>query len=234
MPERTVETKNWIVIAVDGPAASGKGTIARRLAQDFDLAYLDTGAIYRAVAYLYAAKYGTKDLDTEKATDIAGRAQSEFSSVLFAKEELRSEIISAFTSKIAAVPEVRSALLQFQRDFVSHPPADFCPPFVKGSILDGRDIGSFVCPEAPLKLFVTASVEIRAKRRFLELQKAQKSDSYEAVLKDMQERDHRDQNRSIAPLKKMPDSYVLDNSNLSPYEAYALARDFVEQSFRHA
>ena len=181
-------------IAIDGPAASGKGTIARALAQHFGFAHLDTGLLYRAVGArggdpIAAARNLTpKDL---------------------ARDDLRSAVAGEAASRVAAIPEVRAALVDFQRRFAQSEP---------GAVLDGRDIGTVICPEAPLKLYVTASDQVRARRRALEL------GADEAVmLRELRERDARDAARDVAPMRPAGDALLLDTSDMTIDEAVAHA-----------
>lgn len=205
------------LIAVDGPAASGKGTLARRLATHFDYAYLDTGALYRAVA-LCVMRAGGDPADAAAAIeaaqqlDMALLLDSDFAAAL------RTAETGAAASHVAAVPAVRSAILAAQRQFATTPPDD-----KSGAILDGRDIGTVVCPDADRKLFITARPEIRAERRFQELKQHDAALSFETVLADIEARDARDMNRATAPLKQAADAHLLDTSDLSIEEAFKAA-----------
>jgi cytidylate kinase len=195
-----------MIIAVDGPAAAGKGTIARALAQHYKFHFLDTGTLYRRVG-LALLKAGSDPHDTQAATAIAQSLNDR----TFEDAELRTEEVAAAASIVAVIPDVRTALLDFQRDFASLAP---------GAVLDGRDIGTVVCPKAEAKLFITASAEVRAKRRLAELQAtgSQATGShvtYDAVLADIRQRDERDRNRATAPLVPATDAYVIDTSDLS-------------------
>ena len=205
-----------MIIAVDGPAASGKGTLARRLARHYGLAHLDTGLLYRATAWRALAKGDPADPAVARAAARAVRAAD------LENPELRSERVSAAASVVAAIPEVRGALLAFQRDFAHHPPAG-----CSGAVLDGRDIGTVVCPDADAKLFVTATVEARAHRRFKELQEGGVRSIYEHVLQDMKVRDARDQERKTAPLQRAADALDLDTTALDADAAFAAAVDFI-------
>ncbi len=204
-----------IVIAVDGPAASGKGTIARALAERLSLPHMDTGLLYRAVA-LNLWRWG-------------GDPASEFEALRACAElgfdpadpELRSEPVSQIASAISAYPSVRAALLERQQDFARQ---------AGGAVLDGRDIGTVVAPHADVKLFVTASPEVRAERRVRELLERGMPGHYQDVLADIRVRDERDSHREFAPLKQAPDALVLDTSNLSVEEAEAEALRLVEQT----
>jgi cytidylate kinase len=197
-------TVNSIVIAIDGPAASGKGTLARRLAERLGFAHLDTGALYRATALLVLEQAGDP-ADPVTAARAAGLVKPE----LLSDPRLRDEAVSAAASIVAAIPAVRRALLDLQRDFAARPPKP-----AKGAILDGRDIGSVVCPAAQVKLFVTASVEERARRRVEELRHQGTAAILEDVLQDLKERDARDSERRAAPLIATCDATVIDTTPL--------------------
>jgi CMP/dCMP kinase len=204
-----------MIIAIDGPAASGKGTLARRLARHFGLAHLDTGGLYRAVALRVLAGGG----DPADATAAAAAARAvEAGDVL--DPRLREETVAQAASVVAAIPAVRQALLAFQRDFAREPP---------GAVLDGRDIGTVICPDATAKLFVTASAEARAARRARELQEGGRPAIYEAVLQDMKDRDARDSQRRAAPLVPADDAFVLDTTTLDADAAFAAALAFIER-----
>lgn len=205
-----------MIIAIDGPAAAGKGTLARRLAAELGLDYLDTGLIYRAVG-MKVARTGGDPTDPAGA-EAAARALAPAD---LAAADLRSDQAAQAASKVAAIPGVRAALLDFQRRFAAHPPGG------KGAVLDGRDIGTVVCPEAPIKLFVTASVETRARRRFKELEERGLHTPWEVVLADMKDRDERDSSRAVAPLVPAADARVLDTSDLDADQAFAAALEFV-------
>jgi cytidylate kinase len=206
--------KGDLVIAVDGPAASGKGTIARALAKHFGLPHMDTGLLYRAVA-LNLWRWG-------------GDPSSEFEAVRACDElgvdpddpELRSEPVSKIASSVSAYPSVRAALLERQQDFARQP---------GGSVLDGRDIGTVIAPDADVKLFVTASPEVRARRRLEELLSRGMRAHFEDVLADIRVRDERDSNRKAAPLRKAPDAILLDTSGLDIDQAVEEALRLVEQ-----
>jgi cytidylate kinase len=212
-----------MIIAIDGPAAAGKGTLARRLARHYGLAYLDTGALYRAVG-LKVLDAGGDPADAAQ----AGAAARTIGPGDLDRPALREERVGAAASKVAVHPEVRQALLEFQRNFARKPPGG-----ARGAVLDGRDIGTVICPEPDvLKLFVTASLEARARRRLKELQEKGYSPIYSAVLQDMKERDARDANRGLAALKKAPDALDLDTSALDADQVFALALRFIESRNR--
>jgi cytidylate kinase len=202
-----------MIIAVDGPAASGKGTVARALASHFELPHLDTGLLYRAVA-LNLMRWGG-DPDSEFA---AARA-ADFSQIDFDDSELKSEAVGGLASRISVYPLVREALLERQRNFANQP---------GGAVLDGRDIGTVIAPDADVKLFVTARAEVRARRRWEELERLGRSVGYEDVLIDIQGRDHRDANREAAPLLQAADAILLDTSDLAIDAAVQRAVELVE------
>jgi cytidylate kinase len=214
-----------MIIAIDGPAAAGKGTLARRLAQHFRLAHLDTGTLYRAVGL----KVLRNQQDPKNKVDAARAAQS-LSSADLEGDALRGEDVAIAASMVAVHPEVRAALLEFQRNFAKNPPGD-----VKGAVLDGRDIGTVICPEPEvIKIFVVASLEKRAQRRVRELQARGDSPIYARVLQDMKDRDIRDASRGVAALKAAPDAFKLDTSNLDADHAFAKALDFIKSRKRPA
>ena len=202
--QREGEGQRPFVVAIDGPAASGKGTLARRLAERFGLAHLDTGALYRATARLVLDENGDPG-DPAAAETAARRVDPQ----LLADPRLRADAVAAAASVVAAIAEVRRALLGLQRDFAAHPPAA-----ARGAVLDGRDIGTVVCPGADVKLFVTASTETRAARRVKELREQGTPAIYDNVLQDLNERDARDSGRRAAPLKAAPDAIILDTTTL--------------------
>ena len=202
------------VIAVDGPAASGKGTIARALAKHFGLPHMDTGLLYRAVA-LKLWRWGgdpANEFEALRACDELGFDPDD--------EELRSEPVSRIASKVSSYSSVRDALLQRQRDFAGQ---------VGGAVLDGRDIGTIIAPDADVKLFVTASAEVRAQRRVRELLERGMPGHYEDVLLDIRARDERDTNRPVAPLRQAHDAVLLDTSELGIDEAIAEAIRLVSE-----
>lgn len=196
-----------LVIAVDGPAASGKGTLAKKIAAHFGLDYLDTGSIYRAVGYKVLQQGGSPE-DKELAVNVARNINKKD---LVKGPHLFDEGIGTAASIVSAIPEVREALLQFQKDFAKSP---------KGAVLDGRDIGTVVCPNADFKLYITADLEARAQRRYKELQNKGNSIIYSDVLKDLQSRDERDSKRTIAPLKKAEDAIHMDTTHMGVEEVF--------------
>lgn len=205
------------VIAVDGPAASGKGTLARRLAKHLGYAYLDSGQLYRAVALRCLRADitdGDEDAAAREATRITGRDLSD--------PALRDETTGRMASKVAALPKVRLALLDYQRGLASRPPDG-----AAGVVIDGRDIGTIVCPNAAVKLFVTATLEERAKRRHKELLGQGPGAIYAAVLRDLAERDARDKSRTVAPLVQADDALLLDTTSMDADAAFAAALTYV-------
>ena len=206
-----------MLIAIDGPAAAGKGTLARRLADHFGLALLDTGLLYRAVGMNVVRAGGEAD-DAALAADAARGLTPEDLDA----GDLRGDAAADAASRVSAVPDVRAALLNFQRAFAANPPGG-----AKGAVLDGRDIGTVVCPEAESKLFVTASAEVRAERRFLELRERGLDAIHGRVLADMKERDARDSERAVSPLVPAKDAFLLDTSDLDADQVFAAALDFI-------
>lgn len=211
-----------MIIALDGPSAAGKGTLARRLAAHFDLAHLDTGALYRAVGGR-VLREGGDPADVARA-EAAAAALTEADRMA---PDLRSEAVGQAASKVAAIPEVRARLLDFQRNFARNPPGGR-----GGAILDGRDIGTVICPDADVKLFLTASLAARAERRFRELQAAGAAPIKRAVLEEMTLRDRRDSERQAAPLKPALDAFVLDTSDLDADAVFAAAVGHISERTR--
>jgi CMP/dCMP kinase len=201
------------VIAIDGPAAAGKGTLARRLAATLDLPYLDTGLLYRAVGRLVLDTGG--DPADLLAAEAAARALVPAD---LNRPDLRGPEADAASAKVAAIPAVRTALLTFQRRFGSE----------RGAVLDGRDIGTVIFPDASAKLFVTATLEARAQRRWLELRSRGVETSLAAVREDMRRRDALDAARAAAPLRPAADAVVLDTTDLDPDQAFAAALTAVQ------
>ncbi len=202
-----------MIIAVDGPTASGKGTIARALGDRFGIPVLDTGLLYRAVGYQTQLNHG----DADNAADAL--AACDFANDLLDDPALRFETTGGLASRVSVYPQVRAALFQRQVDFANQP---------GGAILDGRDIGTVIAPHADAKLFVTASPDVRARRRHAEMQSHGVDVTYDAMLADIHARDARDTGRADAPLRRAPDALLLDNSEMAPEAAIAAAIAFVE------
>ena len=203
-----------MIIAIDGPAGSGKGTLGKRLAAHYGLRHLDTGLVYRAVAQAVLA--GGASPDNKAAAVFAAQALDPFA---FDEDALKTQAIGEAASIVSAISEVRAALFQFQRDFAAQPP---------GAVLDGRDIGTVICPNAEVKIFVTASPEARARRRAAEFRAAGKPVDEAAVLDDIRRRDERDVHRAAAPLKQAEDAVLLDTTDLDIDGAIRAAIDIVE------
>lgn len=203
------------VIAIDGPAASGKGTLARRLAQYYKLPHLDTGLLYRAIACALIDE-GLSLEDALAAEEAArGLSLNEFD-----PERLRSREIGEASSVVASIPAVRAALIEMQQNFAARP---------EGAVLDGRDIGTVICPNAQVKIFVTASPETRAQRRALELAGRGEPADYNLILEDVRKRDARDSARQTAPLKQAPDAILIDTTELDKDAVFARALKIVDQ-----
>ena len=204
-----------MIIAVDGPTASGKGTIAKALAAHFGLPHLDTGLLYRAVGRQVELAGGDPD------DPAVALAACDFEDSLLTDPALRSEIVGGLASRVSIHPAVRYALFERQRAFATQP---------GGAVLDGRDIGTVIAPESDLKLFVTASVEARAQRRFTEMRKRGEAVTLAAIEEDLRRRDERDTGRADAPLRQADGSLVLDNSGLSAEESIARALRLIANS----
>jgi cytidylate kinase len=203
-----------VIITVDGPAASGKGTLAKRLAKHYGLPHLDTGLLYRGVGYLMLESGHSLD-------DVAAAARIAHALDLskIDHEMLRSDAVGEAASRVAAIPGVRAALLKLQQDFARQE---------AGAVLDGRDTGTVIAPDADVKIFVTASPEERARRRHIELAARQTPVEYCVVISDIKKRDERDSGRSIAPLKPAPDAVLLDTTHLDIEAAFRAAIEIVE------
>lgn len=195
-----------MIIAIDGPAASGKGTLAKRLAEHFDLEYLDTGGIYRALGYKIL-EAGESPEDEEIAVKMANEITAED----LKNPHLYDEGIGRAASIVAVIPKVRDALFQFQRYFAKSE---------KGAVLDGRDIGTVICPDADLKFYITADIEARATRRYKQLQNQGISVIYQSVLEDLQRRDERDSGRAVAPLAIAEDAVNIDTTDMQVSEVF--------------
>lgn len=216
--------KQNTVIAIDGPAASGKGTLARRLAAALNYAYLDTGALYRAVALRVLTQNQDPNIE-----DNAHKAALSFAGSLTPQDlqnpALRTDHVGQSASIVAKFPSVRAALLGFQKSFAASPPTGF-----DGVVMDGRDIGTVICPDAPIKFFVTASLEARSKRRFLELTSKGIDTTLDAVVQDMIARDARDSGRDTAPLKPAGDAHILDTSDMDADTVFEVALSLAQKN----
>ena len=206
-----------MIIAVDGPAASGKGTIAKALARHYGLPHMDTGLLYRAVA-LNLLRW-----DGDPESEFSALRACDFSQIDFADPELKSEAAGGIASRISVYPRVRQALVERQRAFANQE---------GGAVLDGRDIGSVIAPEADVKLFVTARPEVRAQRRYEELKRMGLGVHFPDVLADIQARDERDRSRSAAPLVQAEDAHLLDTSALDIEGSFKAALAVVERARR--
>lgn len=209
-----------MLIAIDGPAASGKGTVARMLAKHFDLKYLDTGKLYRAVGYnLLINKFS---LPLKINSEIILKSTAYIKNLKLShlnNSELETEEVGAYASFVSAIPEVREGLLHFQRKVAASE---------RGAVLDGRDIGTVICPNADFKFFITADAEIRAKRRFKQLQERKKDVKEADILRDIKLRDERDSKRQVAPLKPAEDAITINTNDISPNEVFDKIVDIIE------
>ena len=212
------------VIAVDGTAASGKGTLARRLAKHFNYAYLDTGLLYRAVGYMTITLYDRQD-DINQ--EMAISAISSITPELLKNPLLRSAEVTDCASKIAVMPLVRKQLKKRQQNFANNPPKPF-----SGAVLDGRDIGTVICPNANYKFFLDALIEVRAERRVKELLEMGVDAIHARVLQDMRERDKRDSSRSLAPLVIADDAFTLDTTKMDMEVVFNKALEFINKQNR--
>ncbi len=207
-----------MIIAIDGTAAAGKSTLARRIAQRYNLPHLDTGSLYRAVARdVQLAGHALDDAEA------AAQAAKRLDSSTLSDPGLRLKGNGEAASIVAAIPEVRAALLAFQRSFATQP---------GGAVVEGRDIGTVVCPQASVKIFVTASAESRARRRYKELVSYGVDTTEEAVLREIKDRDRRDSERPISPLKPAADALLLDTTELDIEKAFAAALDLIDKVAR--
>ncbi len=197
------------VVAIDGPAAAGKGTVSKAVAAHFGFAHLDTGLLYRVVGRVALEKVGPA---LDEAAVIA--LSTKVSEADLARDDLRTAAVAQAASKVAVIPEVRTALVEFQRKFAAR---------AGGAVLDGRDIGTVICPNADVKLFVTASAEVRAQRRYQELADRGENTDFETVLEDVKARDARDSDRTVAPLSAASDAIRIDTSEMSIKDAIAAA-----------
>ena len=209
-----------MIIAIDGSAASGKGTLAKRVAAELGYDYLDTGALYRAVALsLLKAGVNSNNIDEKQAVNSASKLDLSLTQTA----EIRTDNVAALASIVAAISPVRAELLALQRSFATAPPSG------KGAVLDGRDIGTIVLPDADLKFFIDADLDIRAERRTKELLQAGQSVMFRDVLADMKARDDRDRTRSVAPLKAADDAITIDTSNMDAAAVLALALSHIDR-----
>ena len=205
-----------MLIAVDGPAAAGKGSLSLKLAEHFDFARLDTGLIYRAVAMKVLKTEGpNSNKDAIKIAQLLSLNDLD-------TKDLRNEEVGITASKIATIPEVRNILLNFQRSFAANPPNNKL-----GAVLDGRDIGTVVCPNANVKLFITASPQVRAERRFKELQDRGEEAIRSAILRDIIDRDERDRMRLVSPLVPAQDAHILETSTLDLNAVFKVALNYI-------
>ncbi len=213
-----------VIVAIDGSAASGKGTLAKKIAAHFDFAYLDSGSLYRAIGVSVLRKGGDPTNESQ-----AVAAAKTLDIAQFTPEDLRTEAAGVAASQVAAIPSVRAAILQFQRDFAHTPPQG-----KRGAVLDGRDIGTVVCPDAAAKIFVSASLEVRVGRRIKELRGKGEAVIEARVRADLEARDARDSSRAVAPMKPAEDAWQIDTSALDPDQVFDLSKIFVADKIAKA
>ncbi|MBR4107000.1 MAG: (d)CMP kinase [Alphaproteobacteria bacterium] len=215
-----------MIITIDGPAAAGKGTLASKLASKYNLTYFDTGMVYRAVG-LDVVLQGKNPNDEQAALSVAQKLTFPRIMELSKHRDFRSALGGDAASKVSAIPSVRAALLQMQRDFALNPQFSDGRK-ASGVVYDGRDAGTVICPQADVKVFITASSEVRAMRRFKEFQQKGLTITYEEVLAQTKERDERDASRSSAPMKPANDAVIIDTSDMSIDEVYEKVCNIVE------
>ena len=203
-------------VAIDGLAGSGKGALALGLADKFNLAYFDTGLLYRGLAYIALEEFG----EDFKKTNVINIAKS-FRINTLKESNLRSPILGRYASEIGAIPEVRKILIKIQREFKEKSPSN------KGIVVDGRDIGTVIFPNANVKLFISASLEERARRRLRDFLTNDENISYDEVIKQLQKRDQRDKERSVAPLVAAKDAHLIDTTNINKEETLEIASSLV-------
>lgn len=219
---------NKTIITIDGPAASGKGTIARAVARAFDMTVLDTGLLYRVLG-LEAHRLGISPHDEHHVTVLANDIAAELArtSVRLDDPELRGRTAGVYASVYAAIPGARAALIDFQRNFAVRPPVFTDGRHPSGAILDGRDCGTIICPDAPLKLYVTAHVDVRAHRRHRDLLDRGENVTYNDILQDLMARDHRDMTRATAPTLPAEDAVMIDTTSRSVYDIVSDVIDLI-------
>lgn len=213
------------VITIDGPSASGKGFLARKIAKTYSLNILDSGALYRLFAFFVERGHEVNKVSQKIQRDVEFINENEDLKIIYLKEnitdELRSEKIALLASKLSAKPEVRQALFDIQRSFYTE----------KGLVADGRDMGTVVFKDAKLKIFLTASPEVRAKRRYLELQNRGQEVNMPALIADIKQRDLKDTSRDLSPLLQAEDSYLIDSSEMSPEDVFSIAKNFIKKDY---
>lgn len=219
-----------MIITIDGPAAAGKGTLASKLAEKYNLTYFDTGMVYRAVG-LEVVLQGKSPEDEQSALKAAQQLTFPRIMELAKHKDFRSAIGGDAASKVSAIPSVRAALLQMQKDF-AHNPQFSDGRKASGVVYDGRDTGTVICPQADVKIFITATSEVRAMRRYKEFQQKGLTISYEEVLAQTKERDARDSSRSSAPMKPADDAFIIDTSELTIQQVFEKVCDIVESKKR--
>lgn len=229
MPNTQNENKN--IIAIDGPAGAGKGTLTKKLCAHYGFAGLDTGSLYRAITLcLIKMKTDMENLDEKFATDTAQRLSNTHEILIYAKDPaIRSQLTNKYVASVAKIPELRQIMRQYQTDFTINPPPleDGTP--AKGAIIEGRDIGTVICPNAPVKFFITASPETRASRRLKEYLDQGESASYQEVLASIIARDEADRTRATSPMKQADDAIVIDTSKNNKEQTFEVAKEIIDK-----
>ena len=213
------------VITVDGPSASGKGSLARKIAQIFDLAILDSGSLYRLYAFFLEEGIDLRSIPKIIKTNIEFKTNQDDLRIIYLKDDvtdkLRSEKIAVKASELSSIGEVRDALFDIQRAFYTH----------KGLVADGRDMGTVVFKDAKLKIYLTATVEVRARRRYLELQKRGQEVNMPALIADIEQRDFKDSSRELSPLLPADEAHIIDSSEMSPEEVVKITKKLIEEEY---
>ena len=213
------------VITIDGPSASGKGELAKNIANNFNFKLLDSGALYRIFAYFYDLNFNSQEINQKINNEISFKLEKDNLRIIHLKKditsELRSEDIAKVASKLSSKKEVRESLFQIQRSFYSK----------KGLVADGRDMGTVVFKDAKLKIFLTASSEVRAKRRYLELQNRGQEVNMPALIADIEQRDLKDRSRELSPLIPADEAHIIDSSNMSLEEVFSFTENLIKEEF---
>lgn len=226
------ENKN--IIAIDGPAGAGKGTLTKKLCEYYGFAGLDTGSLYRAITLcLIKEKHDMENLDETYATKTAERLSLSHEILIYAKNpEIRSQLTNKYVASVAKIPDLRMIMRKYQTDFAIHPPKLEDGSKAKGAIIEGRDIGTVICPNAPIKFYITANPETRASRRLKEYLDRGESASYQEVLASIIARDEMDSHRSTSPLKQAEDAIVINTSENNKEQTFEIAKKVINERLK--